>query len=73
MATLAAWDISQLLVDLPSTAYTLRCYTFGAPRVGDHTFAKLYKSAVPDTWDVANDQDVVPKMTKWWVLGVCYQ
>lgn len=65
MATLAAWDIATLLSGFPATAYTMRCYTFGAPRVGDHTFAALYKRLVPNTWDVANDQDVVPKMTKW--------
>ena len=65
MATLAAWDIATLLCGFPADAYTIRCYTFGMPRVGDHTFAALYKRLVPDTWDVANNQDVVPKMTKW--------
>ena len=32
------------------------CYTFGAPRTGNHAFAKEYNAAVPDTWSVINDQ-----------------
>jgi hypothetical protein len=31
-------------------------YTFGAPRVGNHMFARQYEAAVPDTWHVINDQ-----------------
>jgi hypothetical protein len=31
-------------------------YTFGAPRVGNHAFARVYEKAVPDTWHVINDQ-----------------
>jgi hypothetical protein len=31
-------------------------YTFGAPRVGNHAFARLYERIVPDTWHVINDQ-----------------
>jgi hypothetical protein len=31
-------------------------YTFGAPRAGNHGFARLYERTVPDTWHVINDQ-----------------
>jgi hypothetical protein len=31
-------------------------YTFGAPRVGNHAFARIYERIVPDTWHVINDQ-----------------
>jgi hypothetical protein len=31
-------------------------YTFGALRVGNHTFARQYEAAVPDTWHIINDQ-----------------
>lgn len=66
LATLAAFDVQQLLTQLqPAEKFSITCYTYGAPRVGNHKFAALYKQAVPDTWDVANDQDVVPKSSKW--------
>ncbi len=32
------------------------CYTFGAPRTGNHAFAREYNAAVPDTWSIINDQ-----------------
>ncbi len=43
----------------------VQVYTFGAPRVGNHAFARLFKAAVPSTWDIVNDQDVIPKASKW--------
>lgn len=32
------------------------CYSFGAPRTGNHAFAKDYNKMVPDTWSIINDQ-----------------
>ena len=32
------------------------CYTFGAPRVGNHAWAKMYDATVPDTWTLINNQ-----------------
>ena len=32
------------------------CYTFGAPRTGNHTWAREYEELVPDTWHIINDQ-----------------
>ena len=32
------------------------CYTFGAPRTGNHAFATDYNHVVPDTWSIINDQ-----------------
>ena len=34
----------------------ISCYTFGAPRTGNHAFAREYNEAVPDTWGIINDQ-----------------
>ena len=67
LATLAAWDVHQLVQMDPALCgrVHLQVYTFGAPQVGNHAFARLYKAAVPSTWDVVNDRDVVPKATKW--------
>lgn len=31
-------------------------YTFGAPRVGNHAFAREFNEKVPELWNVINDQ-----------------
>ncbi|KAL4439948.1 hypothetical protein ABPG75_002949 [Micractinium tetrahymenae] len=36
--------------------------TFGAPRVGNPAFSWLYRSLVPNTFGVVNDQDPVPRV-----------
>lgn len=36
----------------------LSVYTFGAPRTGNHAFAREYGQLVPDSWSVINDQDL---------------
>ena len=51
---------------------SVQCYTFGAPRTGNHAFARLYNAAVPDTWHVINNNDVVTSGGKvcgvaWWL------
>jgi hypothetical protein len=38
------------------TKLDISCYTFGAPRTGNHAFAREYNEAVPDTWGIINDQ-----------------
>ena len=35
---------------------SISCYTFGAPRTGNHAFAREYDDLVPDTWGIINDQ-----------------
>ncbi|KXZ49520.1 hypothetical protein GPECTOR_21g746 [Gonium pectorale] len=48
----------------------LSCYTFGAPRVGNHAFAAMYNKAVNETWNVVNGNDMVPltpKFVGWFV------
>ena len=34
----------------------MSCYTFGAPRTGNHAWAAEYEGLVPDTWHIINDQ-----------------
>ena len=42
---------------MPDPAHLdLSCYTFGAPRTGNHAFAHEYNELVPDTWGIINDQ-----------------
>ena len=54
MATLAAYDIQTSLHTTGSIQVI--CYTFAAPRTGNHAFARDYNAVVPDTWSVINDQ-----------------
>ena len=35
---------------------------------GNHSFARAYGAAVPDSWAVVNDQDMVAKSAKFVVL-----
>ncbi len=51
LATLAAHDL-QAEFGFPH----LHCYTFGAPRTGNHAFAAETSRLVPETWHVINDR-----------------
>jgi len=66
LATLAAYDI-QGACDYKDKL-DLSCYTFGAPRTGNHAFAYDYNDKVPDTWNVINDQDTVPRAGKFVIM-----
>ena len=37
----------------------VRCYTFGAPRVGNAAFAALYNLTVPETYRICNERDFI--------------
>ena len=56
LATLAAYDIRQELVRRGQQEAQVVCYSFGAPRCGNHAFARDYNHLVPDTWSIINDQ-----------------
>ena len=56
LATLAAFDIRKQLLGNQQSNTRVVCYTFAAPRTGNHAFAREYNAAVPDTWSVINDQ-----------------
>ncbi len=64
LAQLAAFHISNRFIDAQIT-----CTTFGSPRVGNHTFAKLLQNAVHDQIRVTHEKDPVPNMPffLWWV------
>ena len=42
----------------------VHCYTFGSPRVGNHAWARAYDKAVPDTWHLINNDDVITQAGK---------
>ena len=56
MATVAAYDIRTSLLAQVVDSHEVVCYTFAAPRTGNHAFARDYNAMVPDTWSVINDQ-----------------
>ena len=49
MANLAAVDMAQMM-----QWASIQVYTVGAPRTGNHAYAKLYNKLVPDTWGIIN-------------------
>ena len=55
LAQLAAHDIATAGAKQGLTV-SVGCYTFGAPRVGNHAFANEYNKLVPHTWHIINDQ-----------------
>lgn len=54
LATLAALDLSL-------RGYTVSCYTYGAPQVGDQLFVEAFNSKVFQSVRVVNGLDPVPK------------
>ena len=67
LATLAAYDIRKGLQACGKDAAEVMCYSFGAPRTGNHAFAKDYNNVVPDTWSIINDQ-----ASFWWTTYLCF-
>ena len=55
LATLAAYDVQAVgkSHDCPDK---VTCMTFGAPRTGNHSFARDLEEMVPDTWHVINGE-----------------
>ncbi|GIL75751.1 hypothetical protein Vretimale_15289 [Volvox reticuliferus] len=63
-AVLCALDVVRMLGKYLPYSH-LMCYTYGAPRVGDHAFASLYNKEVAETWHIINGNDVVPLTPKY--------
>lgn len=61
LATLAAVDF-QTINNLEKTR--VACVTYGAPKVGNVNFSKLYNAAVPNSFRIINDTDLVARMPR---------
>ncbi|KAK7200053.1 lipase domain protein [Novymonas esmeraldas] len=63
LASLCAYSVTCMLrrMDYPITDVTV--YTFGQPRLGNHTFQRLYNKAVPRSFRIVNESDVIVSMT----------
>lgn len=59
LATLATLDIA---VNAPAPFHNVASYTYASPRTGDGQFAAKYDQIVSDTFRVANDLDLVPRL-----------
>lgn len=55
LATLAAYDFRKKAWD-NGVDLRVACYTFGAPRVGNHSYARQYNEICNDTFHIINDQ-----------------
>ncbi|CAL5228579.1 g11737 [Coccomyxa viridis] len=64
LAQLAAHEISTAAA-AEGLYIRVVCYTFGAPRVGNHAFAREYTKLVPHTWNMINHQDAVARAPKF--------
>ena len=53
LATLAAYDVRALGKSYNCTT-PVTCITFGAPRTGNHAFARDLEEMVPDCWHIIN-------------------
>ena len=49
LATLAGYDIARAC-----PGAHVSCYTFGAPRAGNHACAREFDRVLPDNWSVIN-------------------
>ena len=56
LATIAAHDIRTSLDAHAVQDVEVVCYTFAAPRTGNHAFARDVSRVIPDCWSVINDQ-----------------
>ena len=56
LAQLAAHDIATAAREQMHLRIKVICYTYGSPRVGNHSFAREYDKLVPHTWHLVNDQ-----------------
>lgn len=68
LATLCAYDVMTHCQRDHFEDYNVSCYTFGAPRTGNHAFARLLMDKVPDTWHVINSDDTVTRVGKFFFL-----
>ena len=60
IASLAAFDLARTLRHLSLSQSHVRVYTAGSPRTGNVAFARAYNELVPNTWNMINENDIVP-------------
>lgn len=56
LALLASYDIKTIL----HKNYNIKCYSFGAPRIGNQSFIKELEKKDIEIWRVCNIEDIVP-------------
>ncbi|CAI7869395.1 unnamed protein product [Closterium sp. NIES-54] len=61
LSTLFTYDLAQSDIK-KQHGFNLSLYNFGSPRVGNHAFAARFNQLVGDSWRIANDHDIVPRV-----------
>ena len=64
LSTLCSFDLA---AQFPN-AINIEHYNFGSPRVGDYSFASLYNEAVPKTYRIVHDRDMITSVPKFFIL-----
>ncbi|GAB5354218.1 hypothetical protein AAMO2058_000101000 [Amorphochlora amoebiformis] len=64
LATIAALDLKTRY----HGEYDVRLVNIASPRVGDHSFARLFKNSIPHALRVVNSRDIVPGLPKFFCL-----
>ena len=69
LATLAAYDLKNV-ADKANLDVHISCYTFGAPRVGNHSFAEDFDRVINDCFHVVNHQ--VLEASRKGLMAACH-
>ena len=63
LASIASLDMAATLGVVGISRYKrLSSFTYGSPRVGNIKFAEAYNAIIPNTFRIANTNDVIPKL-----------
>jgi hypothetical protein len=69
LATMASLEIRSKI----SHKYQVIVYTFGSPRIGNHSLSDLMLSVVPNIFRVVTQGDMIPQYPKLYILGNTYK
>lgn len=63
LAILCVVDIQYNFADQLSS---LKAYTFGSPKVGNHQFRLSYNQRVANSYHFVHGMDIIPSLPRWW-------
>jgi hypothetical protein len=66
LATLLALDVG-----INTSCHAPTVFTYASPRTGDHLFAGSFNACIPNSYRIANRQDLVPKLPP--ILPIPYE
>lgn len=70
LATLFSFELGRMIsYSSEKPQLSIRTYLYGAPRVGNRVFAKLYNQYVPYCYRITNRRDIVPRLPRSFKLS----